>query len=110
MTRRVLKNKESFSSSKATSSSGRGLGKIVNGRNIDTDGIEWVKKDEIVGNRVISGKIYGTKAPKGKFLGSGSSNKRFMKVRAGVLTNLPPKALATILSFDMSSYRKYMSV
>mmetsp|Transcript_2063 Transcript_2063/g.1868 ORF Transcript_2063/g.1868 Transcript_2063/m.1868 type:complete len:232 (+) Transcript_2063:8-703(+) len=110
MTRRVLKNKESFSSSKASTHYSSGFGKLHQGRNIDPDGIEWVKKDEIIDNRLISSRPYGTKKPKEKRFGPGSNKNTFIKARSGVLTFLPPKALATILSYDMGSYRKYMSV
>ena len=109
MTRRVLKNKESFSSAKGNSFLGRSQGGR-NARNIDTDGIEWVKKEEIIDHRLVSTTPYGTKAPRDKLFGPGSKKNRVLKARSGVLTYLPPKALATILSFDMGSYRKYMSI
>lgn len=110
MTRRVLKNKESFSTSKSSGHFNSGFGKLSHGRNIDTDGIEWVKKDEIIDQRVVSSRVYGTKRPKDKLFGPGSAKNAFIKARSGVLTYLPAKALATILSYDMASYRKYMGV
>ncbi|CAI2367370.1 unnamed protein product [Moneuplotes crassus] len=109
MTRRVLKNKEKYSSSKEKAHMSKIQGSYGQYKNVDTDGIEWVKKEEIIDTRLISSKPHGSRAPKGKFSGTGSSN-RTWKARSGVTINLPPKALATILSYDMASYRKYMSV
>lgn len=110
MTKRVLKNKESFTNNSMSFNSGSGFGKNKLGKNVDTDGIEWVSKNEIIDKRLVSSRPYGTKAPRDKLFGPGSTKRRYMKARTGVLTYLPPKALATILSYDMMSYRKYMTV
>ena len=110
MTRRVLKNKENHSSKKFNPSASIGSKLQKNGRNIDTDGIEWVKKEEIIDSRLVSSRPYGTKTPKEKLFGPGSTKNAFIKVKSGVLTYLPAKALSTIISYDMGSYRKYMSV
>ena len=53
MTRRVLKNKESFSSSKMSTTASTGYSKFKHGKNVDTDGIEWVSKNEIIDNRMV---------------------------------------------------------
>ena len=116
MTRRVLSNKENhFKQENKHKDSNHRYDKNVfnmkNNRNVDPDGIEWVKKDEIIENKMVSSKPYGTKHPRQKLFGPGSESKtRLIKARTGVLTFLPAKALATILSYDMNSYRKYMSV
>lgn len=116
MTRRVLHNKENRRClvNKTKNDNHRydkNNPNMKNGHNVDPDGIEWVKKEEIIENRLVSSRPYGTKHPKDKMFGPGSSSKsRLLKARTGVLTYLPPKALATILSYDMSSYRKFMSV
>lgn len=109
MTSRVLHNKENR---KGLANVTNRYDKINNQKNIDPDGIEWVKKDEIIESSLVSAKPYGTKHPKNKkMFGPGSANKiRLVKARSGVMTYLPPQALATILSYDMSSYRKFMSV
>lgn len=116
MTRRVINNKENRKDrankmKNDTYRYDKNTGHMKYAKNVDPDGIEWVKKEEIVENRVVSTKPYGTKHPSGKMFGPGSqSRSRLFKARTGVLTYLPPKALATILSYDMNSYRKYLSV
>lgn len=110
MTRRVLKNKENYSSQKFNPNNPKGSKLVKNGRNIDPDGIEWVKKEEIIDSRLVSSRPYGTKTPREKLFGPGSTKGRFTKAKSGVLTYLPAKALSTIISYDMGSYRKYMSV
>lgn len=82
------------------------------GRILTKTVLSGLNKEDIYGNTTpVSSKPYGTKHPKGKMFGPGSGSKpRLLKARAGVMTHLPPKALVTILSYDMSSFRKYMSV
>jgi len=116
MTRRVLHNKENHKNlmnSNRKQPSGRGAMKDQKDkyRNIDPDGIEWVKKEEIIDTKLVSSKPYNTKNSKYKgFTGNSQSRSMLTKPKSGILTFLPPKALATILSYDMGSYRKYMSV
>ena len=106
MTSRVLNNKENR---KGLANSSSRYDKKQ--KNIDNDGIEWVKKEEIIETNLVSSKPYGTKFPKAKMFGPGSGKKsRFIKAKSGVMTYLPPQALAVILSYDMNGFRKYMSV
>lgn len=109
MTRRVLNNKEKHLAQRETNKENQFSYNKTS--KTDPDGIEWIKKEEIIESRMVSSRPYGTKNPTNKLFGPGSKhNSKSFKFSAGVLTYLPPKALMTILSYDMSSYRKFMSV
>lgn len=110
MTSRVLHNKENRKGLANSASNRYDKSNPVH-KNIDHDGIEWVRKEDILETNLVSSKPYGSKHLKPKVFGPGSTSKvRLIKARSGVMTYLPSHALAVILSYDMSGYRKYMSV
>lgn len=108
MTSRVLYNKENR----------KGLSNLSNRynhkntKNVDGDGIEWVPKQDIIETTSVSSRPYGSKHTKSinRFEHGSKSRSRLIKAKSGVMTFLPSSALATIISYDMSGFRKYMSV
>ena len=69
--------------------------------------LSGLNKEDMIVRKPVSSKPYGTKSSK-PIMSGGQSIMKPSRVLS--LTDLPPKALSTILSYDMWSYRKMMSV